>query len=235
MIPATSIGERLLRAIRAFRTELTALPNGVDVLDPLGGPAAAEVDRIVTAFHQRYYPDDRPRLLLLGINPGRLGAGSTGLCFTDTIRCTEDLGIPVNGFRTYEPSSDFFYRMVRAAGGATTFYAHCAVQSICPLGFTRPGPSGAPINLNYYDLPALQQAVTPFIVDWLRALLATGMRSDRVLCIGTGKNHAFLRKLNAEHRFFRTIVPLEHPRYILQYKAREVERYIDKYLQALVD
>ena len=29
----------------------------------------------------------------LGINPGRLGAGSTGLPFTDTKRCEGDLGI----------------------------------------------------------------------------------------------------------------------------------------------
>lgn len=62
-------------------------------------------------------------MLMLGINPGRLGAGSTGICFTDTKRCEADLGFPVEGMRTHEPSSDFFYRVVRAAGGAEAFTA----------------------------------------------------------------------------------------------------------------
>lgn len=230
-----TFGARLLHAVMNARLDPVSLPPGVDLLDPLHGAHATEVRRIVTTFHERFYGDTpQPRMLMLGINPGRLGAGSTGLCFTDTKRAESDLGIPVEGIRTHEPSSDFFYRVVRAAGGATAFYERCAVQAICPLGFTHAGPQGAPINLNYYDLPALQKAVTPFIVDWIKALIATnGLRTDRVICIGTGKNLAFLQRLNAVHEFFGSITPLEHPRYVMQYKARSVELYVDKYLAAL--
>lgn len=213
----------------SFSLADAALPPGVGVLDPFNGPHGAEVRRIVTAFHRRYYSDDRPRRLMLGINPGRLGAGSTGLSFTDTKRCESDLGIPVKGLRTHEPSSDFFYRMVRAAGGAEAFYSRVYVHAICPLGFVKGG-----VNLNYYDDKALERAVTPFVERWLRTLVKCGMRSDAVLIIGTGKNAAYFSKLNERLGLFDRIIALEHPRYVMQYKARSLGLYIDKYLQALV-
>lgn len=227
------LSDRLLDLVMHASLTGTKLPKGVGVLDPLNGEHAAEVRRIVTLFHRKYYSDERPRKLMLGINPGRLGAGSTGLCFTDTKRCESDLGIPVQGIRTHEPSSDFFYRMVRAAGGADTFYHDVYVQAVCPLGFVKDGPKGSPINLNYYDDAALQKAVTPFISDWLHKLVATGMRTDVVYCVGTGKNLAFLHQLNERLGLFDRIVALEHPRYVMQYKTRSMQLYIDKYLQAL--
>lgn len=227
------LADRLLPLIDGLSLKDVRLPAGVQVLDPMHGPHAAEVRRIVHLFHRRFFADERPRLLMLGINPGRLGAGSTGICFTDTKRCESDLGIPVEGLRTHEPSSDFIYRVVRAAGGAEAFYREVYIQAICPLGFTRTGPNGTPVNLNYYDDPALQRAITPFVTDWLRKLIATGMRTDRVLCIGTGKNLAYLEKINAEQGFFRHIIPLEHPRFIMQYRAKRVDEYVGKYLDAL--
>lgn len=227
------LADRLLQLVHSISLDGISLPKGVRVLDPIRGDHGVEVDRIVREFHHKYFNDDRSRKLMLGINPGRLGAGSTGLCFTDTKRCESDLGIPVNGFRTHEPSSDFFYRMVRAMGGADVFYHDVYVQAICPLGFTKPGPNGSPVNLNYYDDRGLQRAITPFVVTWLGKLIRTGMRSDVVFCIGTGKNLAYLETLNAEHRLFQRIVPLEHPRYIMQYKARSMDAYVRKYVEAL--
>ncbi len=227
------LADRLLELVLNASLAGTRLPKGVQVLDPLRGAHSAEVRRIVELFHRKYFSDERPRKLMLGINPGRLGAGSTGLCFTDTKRCESDLGIPVHGIRTHEPSSDFFHRVVRAAGGAEAFYGQVYVQAVCPLGFVKEGPKGTPINLNYYDDPALQQALIPFIGHWLRDLVATGMRTDVVYCIGTGKNLAFLRGLNKELGLFGDFVALEHPRYVIQYRTKSMQLYIDKYLQAL--
>lgn len=229
------LADRLLDLVTSVSLDGIALPKGVHVLDPLRGDNSTEVERIVHDFHRKYFGDDRPRKLMLGINPGRLGAGSTGLCFTDTKRCESDLGIPVNGFRTHEPSSDFFYRVVRAMGGAKQFYSSVYVQAICPLGFTKAGPKGTPVNLNYYDDRALQEVITPFVVAWLKRLIATGMRADNVFCIGTGKNLAYLEALNAEHHFFGHITALEHPRFIMQYKARSVDDFVRKYVDALME
>lgn len=227
------LADRLLREVFAFDITKAKLPKGIGVLDPFHGEHAGQVRALVEAFHQRYYGDERTRLLMLGINPGRLGAGSTGICFTDTKRCESDLGMVVQGMRTHEPSSDFFYRVVRAAGGAATFYGKVYVQALCPLGFTRPGPKGHPVNLNYYDDAVLQAAVAPLMTQWIRRLIATGLRRDLACCIGTGKNFAFLSKLNAQHGFFRRIIPLEHPRFVMQYRHKALAQYIGKYLDAL--
>lgn len=232
--------DRLLQHVLSFSLKDIDLPNGVGVLDPFNGEHGEEVKRIVTLFHRKYFSDDRQRALMLGINPGRLGAGSTGLSFTDTKRCESDLGIPVNtgsragaSLRTHEPSSDFFYRMVRAAGGAEAFYSNVYVHAVCPLGFVKVGQNGKAINLNYYDEKALEEAVTPFIEEWLRKLVGCGMRTDVVFCIGTGKNAAYFNKLNDRLGLFERIVALEHPRFVMQYKAKQLDTYIDRYLLAL--
>ncbi|MCI1753984.1 MAG: DUF4918 family protein [Flavobacteriales bacterium] len=226
------LADRLLKEVFAFNLKKAKLPVGIDVLDPFNGEHADQVRHIVELFHRQYYSDERPRMLMLGINPGRLGAGSTGICFTDTKRCEGDLGIPVPGMRTHEPSSDFFYRAVRAAGGPNAFYSRVYVQALCPLGFTHMGPKGAPLNLNYYDDIVLQKAITPVVVQWLRDLIATGLRTDVMACIGTGKNLSYLKKLNAEHGFFEQIVPLEHPRFVMQYRFKRMDEYVAKYVAA---
>jgi hypothetical protein len=227
------LADRLLRHVLSFSFAGIDLPRGIGVLDPFNGPHNAEVKRIVTAFHRRFYSDEKQRILMLGINPGRLGAGSTGLSFTDTQRCEEDLGIPVTGLRTYEPSSDFFYRMVRAAGGAGAFFGGVYVHAICPLGFVKQGPKGGPVNLNYYDDKALERAVAPYVEDWLRTLTGCGMRRDVVLCIGAGRNADHLNRVNERLGLFDRIIALEHPRYVMQYKARQMDLYIQRYLAAL--
>lgn len=227
------LADRLLEHVLSFSLEGVELPKGVGVLDPFHGPHADEVGRIVTAFHRTFFSDEQQRVLMLGINPGRLGAGSTGLSFTDTKRCESDLLIPVQGLRTHEPSSDFFYRMIRAAGGAEAFYGQVYVHAICPLGFVKEQAQGTATNLNYYDDKALEKAVTPFVEHWLRTLVGCGMRTDVVFCIGTGKNAAYFTRLNERLRLFDRIVALEHPRYVMQYKAKLVDVYIDKYLKAL--
>jgi hypothetical protein len=232
-MPPATLADRLLKHVLRFSLKHLELPEGVGVLDPFNGPNGDEVRRIVTLFHRKYYSDNKPRVLMLGINPGRLGAGSTGLSFTDTKRCESDLGIPVRGLRTHEPSSDFFYRMIRGAGGAQAFYDQVYVHAICPLGFVKPGPNGTEINLNYYDDKALEKAVTPFVSDWLRTLVQCGTRTDVVFCIGTGKNAAYFEKLNASLGLFDRIVALEHPRFIMQYKAKQVDGYVLKYVSAL--
>lgn len=228
-----TIADRLLEHVLSFSLDDLHLPENVGVLDPFNGQNATEVRRIVTEFHKKYYSDNRPRMLMLGINPGRLGAGSTGLSFTDTKRCESELDIAVHGLRTHEPSSDFFYRMIRAAGGPDDFYSKVYVHAICPLGFVKDGPKGTPINLNYYDDRDLEKAISPFVANWVKTLIGCGMRTDQVVCIGTGKNAAFFKKLNEKLGLFENIIALEHPRFVMQYKSKQMDRYIAKYVEVV--
>ncbi len=47
------------------------------------------------------------------------------------------------------------------------------------------------------------------------------------------KNADFIQKLNKEAKLFGSLKSLEHPRYIQQYKSKEKQTYIDKYILTL--
>ena len=215
-----------------FNTNLlfdAPLPPGISVMNPFRENACAIPAS--TAFYRKYYDDHRLRRIILGINPGRFGAGRTGIPFTDPKRLAECCQIHIADCPSaHEPSSVFVYEVIAALGGETAFYRDWYINSICPLGFTSNGKNGRQKNFNYYDHPDLQRAALPFMLESLQRQLAFGIRRDACFCFGMGKNAVFIEKLNDRYGFFEKIVPLEHPRYIAQYKWKERREYINKYI-----
>ena len=200
------------------------LPERIEVLYPFD---SAEVRTICNRFYGQYYHDNAIRRLLIGINPGRFGGGVTGIPFTDPIRLETKCNINNEWKKKAELSSIFMYDMMDAYGGCETFYRDFYITSVSPLGFTKDGK-----NLNYYDDKLLQEAVTPFAVDCLRQQIAFGVDTSVAFCLGDGKNFAFLKKLNDVHQLFGKVVPLSHPRFVMQYKLKRKQEYIDRYVQA---
>lgn len=220
--------------IKTFNRNLrldTPLPEGIGVMNPF--QESAQALRISEQFYDAYYADDRKRYLILGINPGRLGAGATGVPFTDTKRLASACGLPYEGLHTHEPSSDYVYRMIDAYGGVRAFYDQFFINSISPLGFVKQQESGKAVNYNYYDSRALTEAVRPFIVDCLHALIDLGMYTDTVFCLGKGKNYTFLQRLNKELSLFGEVIPLEHPRFVIQYRRKQMDDYIAAHVAIL--
>ena len=201
------------------------LPNNVEWLYPQQNP---EVISIVETFCNKFYDDSKERTLLLGINPGRFGAGITGVNFTASKELEEYCDIDHPFKKRSELSAEFIYKVINAYGGVNPFYAQFFIGSVCPLGFIKGGK-----NINYYDDKALQQTVKPFIVQNLKKLLSFNVDNNICLCIGGEKNFKFLEALNQEYGFFKKIIPLPHPRFILQYRRRERDLYLQQYLDAL--
>ncbi len=222
--PNKTIGNKIID----FYSQLTpdfALPEGISIMHPY---RENRVKKVVTAFYNKFYNDRNPRVLILGINPGRLGAGITGISFTDPVRLQEVCGIP-NGFEAKkELSGEFIYEMIAAYGGAEQFYSQFLLSSLCPLGFVKAGK-----NLNYYDHKALQLAATPFIIDGIEKQKAIMEHPPVCLCLGEGKNFSFFQRLNSEHHFFSRVLSLPHPRYVMQYKRKQKAAYIQLYLEKL--
>lgn len=206
------------------------LPDGIRIMNPFR--ENTEINGIMEQFYKKYYDDHARRRMILGINPGRLGSGATGVPFTDTKRMAEKCGINIQGFKSHEPSSVFVYDVIDAYGGVKKFYHQFYISSICPLGFTQLQPGGKEVNYNYYDSPALTKAVTPFIIESLRTQLTWDIDTSVCYVMGTGKNAAFFEALNKKEQFFEKVVPLEHPRFVMQYKSKTKEAYVDKYLTA---
>lgn len=200
------------------------LPAGVEVLLPFN---EASVITTFTAFYNKYYADSHKRYAIVGINPGRFGSGVTGVPFTDPIRLQSECGIENSFAKKQELSSVFMYEMINAFGGPAAFYNRFYITSYSPLGFVMGGK-----NLNYYDDKNLAATIEPFAVDCMHEQLQWGIHRTVAFCLGDGKNFAFLSKLNAKHQFFEKIIPLSHPRFIMQYKLKSKQDYIDKYLQA---
>jgi len=208
-----------------------SLPEGIRVMNPFKDNR--NVNTITAEFYKKYYSDNRERHLILGINPGRFGAGVTGVPFTDTKRMNEKCGINIKGMETHEQSSVFIYDVIEAYGGVEKFYSDFYINSVCPLGFTAVGEKGKEVNYNYYDSKQLTATVYDFIVENIRKQLEFPLRRDVCFCLGTGKNFDFLNKLNAELHLFGRIVPLDHPRFVMQYKSKLKQTYITKYLNLL--
>ena len=205
------------------------LPPGFEMMNPFASGAALDISR---DFYHRYYSDTRQRRIILGINPGRHGAGLTGVPFTDSKQLAT-LGIDSHGITSYEPSALFIYRMIERYGGAEKFYRHYYVNSPLPLGLLRKNDRGNLVNANYYDTAPLQQSVEPLIDYSMAQYRSAAIDLSTAYCLGQGKNYRYLERWNQHTGMFKTITPLPHPRYIVQYKLRKIEEYITDYLEKL--
>ena len=201
------------------------LPERVEVLFP---QQKKEVMKIVTIFLNKYFSDSKLRRFMMGINPGRFGAGITGVNFTGPRQLKDNCGIDHPFGESSELSAEFIYEVIERYGGPSKFYADYFISAVSPLGFVKNG-----VNLNYYDDKELQSAVTPFIVESINKQLSFGFDREVCICVGGEKNLKFLSRLNEEYSFFKKIIPLPHPRFILQYRRKQKEMYIGQYLQAL--
>lgn len=201
------------------------LPPGVAVMNPFREGKALKLS---DAFLKKFYGDRRERVLVLGINPSRFGAGLTGVAFTDPLALQEFCGIPNDLPKKRELSSTFVYQAIEAYGGPKEFFGDFFLTATYPLGFLKGG-----VNYNFYDEQELQRLATPLIVEAMQAQIGFGCSRKIAVVLGTGKLKAFWDKLNAEHRFFKRIVYLEHPRYIMQYKRSELRHYLTKYKATL--
>jgi len=199
------------------------LPNEVEWLYPQKDPV---VMKIFETFLYKYYNDNKPRRILLGINPGRFGAGITGVNFTAANQLKEFCGIDHEFKKQSELSAEFIYEMITAYGGTEKFYSHFFIGSVCPLGFIKRGK-----NINYYDDRELLKTVEPFIITNLKQLLHFDVDRTTCLAIGGEKNFKYLNSLNERFGWFQKITPLPHPRFIMQYRRKQKQQFIQQYLQ----
>jgi len=202
-----------------------SLPKGIEILFP---QKDSEVMKTIEAFFYKFYSDNNPRRLIFGINPGRFGAGTTGINFTAPKQLKEFCGIGHSFKPQTELSAEFIYEVINAYGGVKRFYSEYFITSVSPLGFTKNGT-----NLNYYDDKKLQETVRPFILNSIQEQISMGFKTDRCFCIGGDKNLKFFLDLNSDYHFFEEIIPLPHPRFIMQYRRNQKENYIHQYLSVL--
>lgn len=218
------MGSTFADRVLAFHHDLE-LPRfrvrGVNALDPFSNPVTRE---LAAKFYHKYYADSDLRIFVFGINPGRFGAGMTGVPFTDPIRLESACGIPNDLPKKPELSSVYIYSFLERWGGLEAFFSTFFVAAVCPVGFVRDG-----LNYNYYDDPRLLRSLEPFILESMRKQIAIGARREAAIVLGMGKNLRYFETLNHEHRFFERVLAVEHPRFIMQYRRKRLDEFLDRY------
>jgi len=206
------------------------LPENFQVLNPfVDNP---ETMQVMQKFYYKFYNDNKKRKFIIGINPSRHGAGITGVPFTDTKRLELVCGIPMSSAYSHEVSSVFIYEMIEAFGGVKNFYKNFYINSPFPLAIVRKTKEGKWLNVNYYDDKNLFESVKDFMIISLKKHISLGLDTSEVFILGK-KNADFIQIINKEQKLFGRLIVLEHPRFIQQYKSKEKQLYIDKYISAL--
>jgi hypothetical protein len=201
------------------------LPEGVEAMDPYEDNV---VMKNLGAFYSKYFSDKKPRVMLVGINPGRFGGGLTGIPFTDPINLQDTCGIQNNLVKRHELSSKFIYEMINELGGVEKFYKNFYITAVSPLGFVMNGK-----NLNYYDIPELTTKWESFIIKALKT--QAEFCKNRTICysLGQGKNFKFLQRINEVYQIFDDVRALPHPRWIMQYRLKRKDEFISVYERSL--
>lgn len=212
------------RAIEYF-TSLKSpqrLPGGIQITNPF---KKTNVRDVIVRFYKKFFDDNNKRVYIIGINPGRFGGGLTGISFTDPVALRESCRIENDLGNQKELSSKFIYKVIEKYGGVKKFHSQYYLTALYPFAILKDGK-----NYNYYDSSNLYKRLTPAIMGSLKKQAGFGANKKYAVCLGK-KNAKYLIKINNELDLFKEIRILDHPRYVMQYRLKLVDSYIDNYLE----
>lgn len=225
------LGHELTRRIERFFCTMNLppgfkVPGGVTVLNPYTKP---EVRSAIHCMAYMYYLSTSiSRVGVFGINPGRFGGGLTGIPFIDPGLLKGLLGISHQIHGRDELSAKFMGGVIKKYGGPGLFYSDFFLSALSPIGFTRDGR-----NLNFYDDPVLLKSLIPVITLWMEEQMAFSLSKRVAVFLGTGKLKHVFEKYLQEHIAVERVFFLEHPRFVMQYRLRTMDDYIQKYIETL--
>lgn len=233
MIKENSFADKVLK----FNDELSNmkfnLPRNYYINNPFNGENKEKIQEITSKFYEKYYNDNNKRYLILGSSPARKGTSVTGIPFEDVNHLYQVTGIKIDNYYINKNSSNFLYEVMKEYGGCDKFYKDFFMNFVCPLGIVNINNKGKEVNCNYYDNKTLEKNLYEFITTSLKKQISFGINTSICYCIGSGENFKFLTKINEQYKLFDKIIPLEHPRFIMQYNSKDKDKYLNKYLDAL--
>lgn len=230
---ALTFAERVILFDKKISGVNLDLPQGFQAINPFSGSQKDQIFQSVTSFYHKYYNDNKKRRIILGSSPARRRSAVSGIPFVDSVELNKVLEDSQEFLSLKNSSSGFWGDVIRTYGGYDLFYTAFYLNFVCPIGIVRTKSDGTTVNCNYYENGELREVLYPFIVDSLKSQLNFGIDMSVCYCIGSGQNFQFLLDINNQYGFFETIIPLEHPRYIMQYHSKNKAYYMDKYLKTL--
>lgn len=115
-------------------------------------PGFTDQAELVRSYYKKYYSKPSQRIVFCGINPGKFGAGKTGVPFIDFYGISRllpgiSLLLPAHDRQEKERSAQFMLSIIEEYG-VGEFQDAVYVTNLSWYGFLRDGR-----NLNYYILP----------------------------------------------------------------------------------
>lgn len=203
------------------------------ILNPYNDEHKEQVQLITKKFYDKFYNDNNKRRLILGSNPARRASAVTGVPFEDAVHLQKETGIFIDDFYVNKSSANFLYDVIEQYGGCEKFYNDFYMNFVFPLGIAKVNSKGNLVNCNYYEIKHYEEKFDKYILESINEILKFNIDTSICYCIGSGKNYEYLLKLNKKYNFFEEIIPLEHPRFIMQYNSKNKDLYLKKYLDAL--
>lgn len=218
-----NFADRIISFYKGLNKHIS-LPEEVEIMNPY---QKSEVISIIECYYQKFYNDNNQRIYLVGINPGRFGGGVTGIPFTDPVNLHERCGFENKFIKRQELSSKFIYKLIESFGGEEIFFSKFFLTTLYPLALVKNGN-----NYNYYDDKVTWTNLKRDILKLFERQLNAGASKNVVICLGK-KNEKYLREINNELNYFENIITFEHPRYIMQYKLKKLDDYLNNYTNQL--
>ena len=219
----STFANKAIKYFLSLRTTKNIALN-IQILNPY---EMKEVKRIVNIFFKKFFDDTNIRTFVFGINPGRFGGGLTGIAFTDPVALRVECDIENNLGDKKELSSKFIYNMIDKYGGVNKFYSEFFISALYPLTIMKDGK-----NYNYYDEKPLYRSLKSHLISAIEKQIKFGANKKFAVCLGK-KNADYFNEINKEYDFFDEIRVLDHPRYIMQYKLKQLDKYLYEYLSVL--
>lgn len=233
MVKQKSFSDKVLEFNDELSNMAINLPENYHISNPFNSENKEKIKEMTHIFYKKYYNDNNKRYLILGSSPARRGTAVTGIPFEDANHLYKITGIKIDDFYINKSSSDFLYEVMEQYGGCEKFYKEFFMSFVCPLGIVKVNSNGNYVNCNYYENKKIESNLYDFIVYSLKKQISFGIDTSICYCIGSGENFKFLTRINEQYHFFDKIIPLEHPRFIMQYNSKDKDTYLNKYTDAL--
>lgn len=177
----------------------------------------------IIEFHKRYVQPNSPKIVICGINPGRNGAGLTGIPFIDFKSLSKML--PNIAKEESEQSAKFFYSVIQEFG-IENFYQKFHVTNISWYGFSQIDKQK---NVNYDNIS------TEIAIFLIEKFVEEMEFINPDFIIPLSKNVFYeLKSLKERNKIKAEIgTRLCHPSWISTYRSNDINLWTNKYVETL--
>lgn len=173
----------------------------------------------IQKFYDKYYSKKIPKTVICGINPGRFGAGKTGIPFIDFKSLSKLIDCKESEYS--ENSAGFIFDVIELYG-REAFFDNFYLTNFCSIGFIKDSK-----NFNYYyGLPEMaSKTIEKNFIEEMRIVAPSAIISLSVDVQDSVSKLSDFSTLKKDR--------LPHPSWVTTYRSNDICYWRDKYLGTL--